>query len=84
MSTSILSSLASSALLKLFACSVTMWDGPVCHEESNPYSFAGDSVAQIVAYGCNTPDVACWWLAFERHDISSSLSTRHFCLLSYS
>ncbi len=36
-------------------------------------SFAGDRVAQIVAYGGNTPDVACWWLAFEGHDISSSL-----------
>ena len=30
-------------------------------------SFAGDSVAQVVAYGRNTSDIACWWLAFEGH-----------------
>ena len=36
-------------------------------------SFASDSVAQIILDGGNTPDVACWRLAFEGHDISSSL-----------
>src|SRR2546426_1762251 len=35
--------------------------------------FAGDGIAQVVPDGRHTPDIACWWLAFEGHDISSSL-----------
>src|SRR2546421_644064 len=61
----------------------TISTGPSSWGDPLPISFASDSIAQIVAYGNNTPDVAYWWFAFECHTcilLAPSSMSQYFML----